>query len=103
MIDDQYLKPEMFQFWDARVGWSSSDACWSHTIDSVPCGYHDGGNHPAQFCLLNRSNYFETFSLLQVTGGLEYVLPIMAAVMLAKWVGDVVGELQCVCVSLSLL
>jgi hypothetical protein len=49
------------------------------------------------YCLGNRTNYFETFLLVQVTGGLEYVLPIMSAVMLAKWVGDVVGELQCVC------
>eukprot|EP00960_Hanusia_phi_P005952 172265-Hanusia_phi.AAC.1 len=30
--------------------------------------------------------------MLELTGGLEYVLPVMAAVMVSKWTGDSLGR-----------
>lgn len=30
--------------------------------------------------------------MFEITGGLEYILPIMTAVMVSKWVGDALGK-----------
>ena len=40
---------------------------------------------------VTRSTVSLVVIMMEVTGGLEYVLPIMAAIMVSKWVGDVVG------------
>ena len=40
---------------------------------------------------VTRSTVSLVVIMMEITGGLEYVLPIMASVMVAKWVGDVVG------------
>ena len=40
---------------------------------------------------VTRSTVSLVVIMLEITGGLEYVLPIMTSVMVSKWVGDVVG------------
>lgn len=30
--------------------------------------------------------------MVEVTGGLQYIVPLMAAVMTAKWVGDILQK-----------
>ena len=42
-----------------------------------------------------------TVIIIEATGNLYYALPIMIAIMIAKWVGDYFNKV-CVCVSVCL-
>lgn len=73
---------------------------------SCPRGYHADDRYQIEFFFLlfsllyiNMANLFNISTLValvvimfELTGGVRYIVPLMAAAMASKWVGDAFGK-----------